>query len=94
MKTSSYTITILGKPVLVTEKSETEMHGLAGSSNGTAGCIDLLSSLRPDEKAETLLHEIIHQVDHALQLSFEEETVHRLSVGLYAAGVRPPSRPK
>lgn len=92
MKPYSYTISILGKPVVITERSENEMHGLAGSSNGTAGRIDLLNTLNPDEKAETLLHEIIHQVDHALKLNFEEDTVHRLSIGLYAAGVRPPAR--
>ena len=36
------------------------------------------------EGPETLLHEVIHSLDHAMRLDFSEDTVGRLSRGLWA----------
>jgi hypothetical protein len=36
------------------------------------------------EAKETLLHEVIHHIDDAMKLDFSEDTVGRLSRGLYA----------
>ena len=40
--------------------------------------------LETPEAPETLLHEVIHSLDHAMRLDFSEETVGRLSRGLWA----------
>ncbi len=74
-------LNVLGKRHKV--KWEQDLDGDAGQfdcrplqiSVGTGFCID--------EQRETVLHEAIHAVEYQLDLSFKEEQVRQLSVGVY-----------
>ena len=47
------------------------------------GVIRILESYFPESKSRTLLHEIIHILDDDLDLDLTEQTIRRLTSGLY-----------
>lgn len=55
-----------------------------GSINYGKAEIGLDADVSDHEKRETLLHEVLHAIDHALQLGLNEAQVGALSVGLWA----------
>ena len=83
-------ITILGKTYTITIKDDDGMQGLMGSAKRTENKIDILDNQSAESAKETLLHEVIHIIDGELLLNLSEETVARLAVGLYSAGLRLP----
>jgi len=58
--------------------------GRKGACNHSRALIAVADSLAPDVKAETVLHEIVHAVEHATDADLSETQVARLARGLYA----------
>ena len=81
-------VDILGKPYRVVEATDSQMP----ESFGTASCKDqvitLKKSLAAGQKADTMLHEVVHIISTELALELPEETIRRLAVGLHSAGVK------
>ncbi len=50
------------------------------------------SVLGPDQREATLLHEVVHGIDHALGLGMVEEQVHLLAAGLYSVSFKGPRK--
>ena len=61
-----------------------------GASNRTEQTIILNKETGREQREDTLLHEVIHIISGELSLELSEETVARLSVGLYSSGVKLP----
>jgi len=81
-------VDILGKPYRVVEATDGQMP----DSFGTASCKDqiitLKKSMAAGQKADTMLHEVIHIISNELALELPEDTIRRLAVGLHSAGVK------
>ena len=45
--------------------------------------ININSQFDEDEQKETLIHEILHGIDHMYKLDLDEDVVSRLSVAIY-----------
>jgi hypothetical protein len=75
-------IRILGIDYAVEIKDFEDDDQFGESSEQTCN-ISIKTNLNSDVFEETLLHEIIHQVDDALDLGMTEDQVRRLSRGLY-----------
>ena len=82
------TLHILGKPYRVDRLPTNQLPTLMGSTNRGRQVICLDETLAADQAEDTLLHEVLHIIDGELALNFSEETIQRLSVGLYSAGYR------
>lgn len=48
------------------------------------GCIIIDDNLSPTMSAETVLHEVIHAIEYASRLEFEETEIWLLARGLYS----------
>ena len=57
-------------------------HNQYGMTNFQANVMSLDRSLPVDMQWTTLVHEVIHVVNHCLALEFDEDTVCRLDAGL------------
>lgn len=82
------TISILGKKYTVEYVPNSKLIDCMGISNRHSQEILIDESTAEDQKAETLIHEVIHVIEEELLLGLPEETVARLAVGLYSAGMR------
>ena len=82
-------ITILGKNYSVVLTDDIGSAGNLGNAKRAKQVITLNSEIcAPQQLEETLLHEVIHIIDGELVLGLPEETIARLSVGIYSAGYR------
>jgi len=82
--------TILGKTYKISETT-TELSGgdlMGAVHRGKQLIVVRNDSIGRDQYLETILHEALHVIDEELSLGLSEETVARLSVGLYSAGCR------
>lgn len=86
---NSSSITLFNKPYTVIFSDEAHSQGNLGSTNADLCVIHLRSGLPREQTLETLLHEILHVVSTELSLGLPEETIRRLSVGLFCNGVEP-----
>ena len=77
-------VRILGKTYKVQPLPEHTMDGEFGACNYAYQLIEYNQKLAPDELKDTLLHEMVHIIDHGMQLGFKEEQVHAVATGLYA----------
>lgn len=82
------TISVLAKTYQLIEVKENASFGFSGSANSTKLVVSVNAELPKEQYEDTLLHEIVHVIDHELNLGLTEETVARLAVGLYSAGCR------
>lgn len=76
-------VKVLGKPYQVIEKAV----GCGGSrafgeADHSALTIEIAAEQADAQKRDTLLHEVIHCIEFALHLEFEERQVHALASGL------------
>jgi hypothetical protein len=82
-------ITILGKTYKILITDDVGSAGNLGNSKRSSQVITLNGEqCAPEQLEETLLHEVIHMVDGELSMGLPEETIARLSVGIYSAGYR------
>ncbi len=81
-------IEILGKKYKIVETNHECMPDNFGTSSTRDQIITLTKSMSSQQRGDTLLHEIIHIISGELVLGMSEETITRLAVGLYSAGVR------
>lgn len=75
------TIRILGKTYSVSLDEDMSNYGECNYKKQT---ITYSPRQHDDQLKDTLLHEIIHAVDHAVHLELSEKQVHALAGGLYA----------
>ena len=78
-------LNILGKEYEIKGQPKRYMGGDIGTGSSTNQVITFDETLKKDQRAETILHEMIHIVDQELGLGMTEEQVSRLAVGLYAS---------
>lgn len=91
MKEESHSsITLFGKPYDLVISDYDHMQGNMGSTTSSRCVIHMDGTLPPAQFSETFLHELVHVVSDELALSLPEESVRRLSVGLFSCGVKPP----
>lgn len=77
-------IRILGKPYSVEYLPQQDMPECAGRTQNTTQRIQLCDGNAREYTLDTLLHEVIHAVEDATALEFEEDEVHALAGGLTA----------
>ena len=77
------TVHIAGFQFRVTEEPNSDFR-LAGEISHQKQRIRISTDLAPDETRETLLHEVLHGVDHAIGTKLSERKVAVLSRALYA----------
>jgi hypothetical protein len=82
---------ILGKTYTVYLCDNIEMGGNLGTVNPTRGAIKIGKDQTPDQKQDSLIHEVLHAISDELVLELEENTVRRIAVGLCSAGVAFPA---
>jgi hypothetical protein len=80
--------TILGKEYTVRYVSSAELGGNMGDCCQTKATIRISKDISREQQDDTLIHEVLHIIDHELILNLPEETVGRLAVALYSLGVR------
>lgn len=77
---------LFGKAYTVELQSESQLETKYQGRIDYQKClITILAGLASDASKETLLHEIVHALEHELQLNLSEQQVGALSVGLWAA---------
>ena len=76
-------ITILGRKYQVVIKED--LQELCGQCDYDNLKIDIKSGQHPFLEADTLLHEVVHSIDDAMQLKMNERQVHCVATGLIAA---------
>ena len=82
-------MTILGKPIEIRWTDELlEVGSMLGASNPSRQTIWLSTALKSAQLQDTAMHEVLHIISDELKLGLEEETICRLSCGLYSAGAR------
>jgi hypothetical protein len=85
-------ITILGKPYKIDYCKSSDINGMLGSANRAKQVIRInIDDQGPDQKKETLLHEVLHMVSDELKLGLTESIISCLAVGLYSAGYKLPN---
>lgn len=75
---------ILGKNFEIITIDDNGLSSNMGSLNTLKNEINLSKLLKPDERAETTLHEVIHAIDGAFSIGLSETQVRQLSSGLFA----------
>ena len=89
MKSRDETINVLGKDYTVRYTDNIGTCGNMGNADRSRQFINVnAADLAPQQIESTVLHEIIHMIDHELKLGLAEDDVSRLEVGLYSAGYR------
>lgn len=83
-------VDILGKRYEVSILSEMLTAGNMGNANRSMQQITIGDFVAPEQREDTLLHEILHVIDGELKVGLTEDDVARLAVGLYSAGYRHP----
>ena len=81
-------LSILGKPYSIKWNDDLEVSGLLGACAQAKQVIWLSTSIAPAQLQDTAMHEVLHIISDELKLGLEEETICRLSCGLYSAGAR------
>ena len=82
------TLHILGKPYRLDFLPTNQLPANMGTCNRGRQVICIDESLGKEQVEDTTLHEVLHIIDGELSLGLSEETIQRLSVGLYSAGYR------
>ncbi len=77
-------VRILGKHYKVEPMPEHTMDGEFGACNYAFQLIEYNSKLAVDECKDTILHEMVHALDHGMQLKLTEEQVHAVATGFYS----------
>ena len=77
-------VRILGKYYRVEAMPEHTMDGEFGSCNYAYQLIEYNAKLAIDECKDTILHEMVHALDHGMQLGLKEEQVHAIATGFYS----------
>lgn len=77
------TLNILGLQFQIVGETDSHTTGMQGCCNNANATFYIASNLRPDNRASTLLHEIIHAIDYKLELDLTEAQVKCLETGLY-----------
>lgn len=88
-------LNILGKDYTLRYTDNIGTCGNMGNADRSRQFINVnAADLAPQQIESTVLHEVIHMIDHELKLGLSEENVSRLEVGLYSAGYRRAGGPK
>ena len=75
----------LGKELEIQWNQELMGHfGVFGTFEPVRMVVRLGTGHSEDQTRETLLHEVMHAVEHQMNLQITEENIRQLSVGLYA----------
>ena len=77
-------VRILGKYYKIEPLPEHAIDGEFGACNYAFQLIEFNQKLALDEQKDTILHEMIHVLDHGMQLGLKEEQVHAIATGVYA----------
>lgn len=89
MKDRNEKITILGKEYTLRYTDNIGTCGNMGNADRSRQFINVnAADLAPQQIESTVMHEIIHMIDHELKLGLSEEDISRLEVGIYSAGYR------
>ena len=81
---SSNTVRILGKTYKIETLPDSVADGEFGSCNYALQSIAYNTRLNIDEMKDTILHEMVHCLDHGMQTELTERQVHALSTGFYS----------
>ena len=79
-------VNILGKKYKVELLDETRTGGNMGNANRSLQYININKGNAVEQQQDTLMHEILHIIDGELKLGLTENTISRLTVGLFSAG--------
>lgn len=77
-------VRVFGKTYSISKLSDSVGDNEFGQANYLTQTIAYNPRLGHDEVRDTLLHEILHCVDHAIQTNLSESQVHALASGVYA----------
>jgi len=94
------TVTVQGIPYRLVMGAEMEVRNLKtkkiqcvrGAMNPFHQIIGLDTCLNIEQREVTLLHEVVHAVDDALDIGLEEDQVGRLAAGLYSVTYKGPRK--
>lgn len=75
---------ILGKTYFIQPLPEHIHDGEFGACNYAFQLIEFNPKLADDELKDTIIHEMIHCLDHGMQTEMSERQVHAISTGLYS----------
>lgn len=81
-------IFVLGKSYKIRWQDRIDSHECLGTTYRDLQTVSLSKGWGEDSTEETLIHEVLHIIDTELMLELSEETVARIAVGLYSAGVK------
>ena len=85
-------VRVLGKTFTVTLEPARALNRLeVGLCDEHTQTITVLEGLHPEDERETLLHEVLHAVDHAMHCELSEHQVSALSRGLLAVLIDNPA---
>lgn len=76
------TLKVLGYIYTVFKRTDREGFGDMGHCRPERLSLDILEHLDPQQSRSTLLHEILHALDHHLQMNLDESQVRQLETGL------------
>jgi hypothetical protein len=79
-------IMVLGKPYKINYLPSNQLPMNMGTSNRGRQVLCIDETLAPEQRDDTILHEILHVIDGELALGLSEETIQRLAVGITSAG--------
>jgi hypothetical protein len=77
-------VRILGKHYKIEPMNSHAQDGEFGACNYAYQLLEYNQKLCIDELKDTILHEMVHVLDHGMQLQLKEEQVHAVATGLYA----------
>jgi hypothetical protein len=80
----SSNVRVLGKTYKIQPLPDHAPDGEFGACNYAFQLIEYNSKLGTDELKDTILHEMVHCLDHGMQLKMSEEQVHAISTGFYS----------
>lgn len=81
---NNFSVKILGKTYQVRPLADNTRNEAFGTASYGDQLIQFNSMLQLEEKQDTILHEMIHCLDHIMQTNLEERQVHALASGIYA----------
>lgn len=79
----SFKLKVLGKDYTVRIDKKLDQADVCGTCLYSAQLLSLAPRLGPQQRAETLLHELIHAVGGEMGLNISERTVRGLAIGLF-----------
>lgn len=76
------TIVVLGHDISVRVVDRLVLPDQAARYDSHTSTIELDATMAPGERYDTLLHEVLHAIDHTLQLGMTHKTVWRLGASI------------